>query len=145
MNEMILTYKLYKLAKDILEDDVFQKLKKSLQKNSYLKKYSQKIAIIQKNNFTIILLKFKNIESIDQIALQFQKTDEQLIYNISVYCKDGYMDNKFYYSIDNILNKSSKTFKIESGLQVELIKYFNEMFNKYFQIYDKNFNNGLYV
>ena len=145
MKKISLSYKLYKLANEIIDTSIFNKLKQSLEHNAYLKKYSSKIILISKNNTVILLIKFKNIQSIDQIALEFDQIENQISYNINVYCKQGYMDNKFYYPIENILNKSTKNFQITETIQEQLIKYFNEMFNNYFSIYMKNHNNGLYT
>lgn len=147
--QMYKSYKLFKLANEILKDNdkVFYSLYENLLTNKNFKQFCDQSNFIQKNNSYILLFKFKNtLKYIQQIVLQFDVDDKNIVYDISIYCKQQTLDNKFYYPMENILNNSSKTF--DNGnqkLYEELKEYFNNVFNKYFQIYRKNVDNGLFV
>lgn len=143
------SYRLYKLSNSLLNktDVVFQSLYKYILNNKNFKQFCESSKVIQKNNSFIMLYKFKKqLKYIDQIVLQFDMQNDNIEYDISVYTKQSAMDNKFYITISNILNDSSKTFKADNNsLQVELKKYFSDVFDNYFQIYKQNVDNGLFV
>ena len=143
------SYRLYKLSNSLLNktDVVFQSLYNHILNNKNFKQFCENSKIIQKNNSFIMLYKFKKqLKYIDQIVLQFDVQNDDIEYDISVYTKQSAMDNKFYVTISNILNDSSKTFKADNNLlQSELKKYFSDVFDNYFQIYKQNVDNGLFV
>lgn len=147
--QMKQTYCLYKIASSVLNDldKVIAQLFNNLANNKYFNQFCESCKMVQKNNTYILLYKFKKeLKCIDQIVLQFEYKDKNIDYDISVYCKQQVLDNKFYYPIANILNQSAKTFdSTDQELMQNLKKYFNDVFDKYFQIYKKNVNNGLFV
>lgn len=143
------SYCLFKIAKKLLNntDDIFNELYQHLMQNNNFKKYCDKGNIVQKNNSYIFLFKMKKeLKYIQQIVLQFDISSEDIQYDITIYCKQQMLDNKFYYPIQNILNKSIKTFKNNQNNLLKILKdYFDNVFDKYFQIYEQNVNNGLFV
>lgn len=139
---------LYKMANIIADNNIFVQLENKLKQNKFMANSISRTVLMQKNNRVILLIKFnKNLQYLEQIVLDFDCTNLQEVqFDIDVYCKQSTLDNKFYYPIQNILNQSGQTFDLSNRKkEKQFIYYFETMFDRYFQIYFKNCDNGLFV